>query len=276
MLILPTLFFSLSAISGTGGLALSAKSAVDSINAASTNRYVQEENEKNLLRFESCSEIATNALDDLGKQRIIISKNFSVFINAFEKIHNRPSFKEFEEWELPEFDFDEIKNVAVVANAILGSSSGAIAGSVLGAAAATGTKSAMIALGSASTGTKIASLHGAAQTKAALAALGGGAKAAGGGGIALGSIALNAATLGVGILIEGIAMAYAGSKAKKAAEESKKAVLDNKRIINEAINLQMAVAHSCEDLKRVSTEIVVRSMRHSVKSAGTPSRAMSS
>lgn len=255
MLLLPTICLSLSAISGAGGIALSTKSVVDTLNASVTNRFVQEKNEQMLLRFDAVSQKTETAMNDLGITRMRVTKNFSVFVNAFEKIHNRPSFKDFEHWELPAFNFEEIKNVTVVADLILGSASGAIAGTVLGAAAASGTKSAMIALGTASTGTKIVNLAGAAQTKAALAALGGGAKAIGGGGIALGTTVLGAATLGVGVLVEGIALAYAGSKSKKAADESKKAVIDNERLINEAIKMQVSLTSASEELKRASTVI---------------------
>ena len=64
-------------------------------------------------------------------------------------------------------------------------------GSVLGALAGAGTLSAISAWGTASTGTAIASLSGAAATNASLALLGGGTVAAGGGGVALGSVILS-------------------------------------------------------------------------------------
>lgn len=64
-------------------------------------------------------------------------------------------------------------------------------GSALGALAGAGTLAAISAWGTASTGTAIASLSGAAATNASLAVLGGGTVAAGGGGVALGSIILS-------------------------------------------------------------------------------------
>ena len=64
-------------------------------------------------------------------------------------------------------------------------------GSALGALAGAGTLAAISAWGTASTGTAIASLSGAAATNASLAFLGGGSIAAGGGGVALGSIILS-------------------------------------------------------------------------------------
>lgn len=255
MLVLPTIIIALSSISGAGGIALSAKSFVDSMNAAATNRYTQEQNERNVLRLQAVSDKLNSALEELGKQRMVITKNFSVFIDAFERIHNKPEFTREESVDFPEFDFNEIKNVSIVAADFLGATVGAIGGSALAAAATSGTTAAVMALGTASTGTKIAELSGAAATKAALAALGGGSIAAGGGGIALGTLVLNVASLGIGALVEGIAMAYAGSVAKKHADKAKDEMQQNELIINDAISMQLQITRSATDMKRVSIEL---------------------
>jgi len=88
------------------------------------------------------------------------------------------------------------------------------------------------ALASASTGTAISSLSGAAATNALLAFLGGGAVSSGGGGIAAGTIVLGGITAGafagVGALTGGILLSAHGSKAltraKKYSAEVDKAV----------------------------------------------------
>ncbi|GKZ07187.1 hypothetical protein [Paraclostridium bifermentans] len=77
-----------------------------------------------------------------------------------------------------------------------------------------------MALGTASTGTAIASLSGVAATNATLAALGGGAIAAGGGGMALGTTVLGAATLGVGLLVGGVIFSVTGSSLSNKADEA--------------------------------------------------------
>lgn len=255
MLVLPTIIIALSSISGAGGIALSAKSLVDSMNASATNRFTQEQNERNILRFQAASDKLNSALEELGKQRMVITKNFSVFIDAFERLHNRPEFSREESVDFPELDFNEIKNVSIVAANFLGATVGAIGGSVLAAAATSGTTAAVMALGTASTGAKIAELAGAAATKAALAALGGGAIAAGGGGIALGTLVLNAASFGVGALVEGIAMAYAGSVAKKHADQAKEEMQKNELIINDAISMQIQICSSAMNMKQVSVDL---------------------
>lgn len=261
MFLLPGVLLALSGISGASGIALSAKSVIDMMNASATNRFVQERNERNLLRFESCSKELEQAMDELGHQRMIIAKNFSVFIRAFEKIHNRPEFSKGENAAFPKFDFTEIKNVAVMADVVLGAVSGAAGGSVLGAAAASGTTSAIMAIGKASTGAKIAQLSGAAKTKAALAALGGGSKVAGGGGMALGTVVLNAATIGVGVLVEGLALAYSASLAKKQADQAQDALQDNEQVIWQAIEMQLEITCSAEDLRRASVQLCNRTYK---------------
>ena len=255
MLILPTLLLALSGINGAGGIALTVKSIADSMETSATNRYVQEQNERNLLRFEAVSEKLNDKLETLGEQRMVIAKNFNVFIKAFEQIHNRPEFSAKENTQFPSFSFDEIKNVSIVADTVVGALGGVVVGSAMGAAAASGTTSAIMALGKASTGARIAELHGAAQTKAALAALGGGAKAVGGGGIALGAVVLNAATLGVVVLVEGIAMAYSSSVAKKEADKAKSIMEENERLIEDAIQMQLDIAVSCDEMCLASVNI---------------------
>lgn len=87
-------------------------------------------------------------------------------------------------------------------------------------AAAGATTAAVMAFGTASTGTAIASLSGAAATNATLAALGGGALAAGGGGMALGSAILGGMTLGMGLLVGGIIFSFTGQGLSKKADEA--------------------------------------------------------
>lgn len=67
--------------------------------------------------------------------------------------------------------------------------------------------------GSASTGTAIASLKGAAAHNAIRAWLGGGSLAAGGGGMALGAMALNAVTIGPTVLVGGVVLNGKGEEA---------------------------------------------------------------
>ena len=92
-----------------------------------------------------------------------------------------------------------------------------MAGSVgAGAVTAVGVYGAVSFLGTASTGTAIATLSGAAAKSATLAWLGGGAIAAGGGGMALGTMVLGGVVAGPALLVAGL---FASSKAEKVETE---------------------------------------------------------
>ena len=161
-------------------------------------------------------------MDELGALELEILHSFDDFSNTIEKIQNRPQFKEYKKdgVTLPKYDKEALKSVSVGAGVLLGGLGGAAVGTAGGFAAAGATTSAVMALGTASTGTAIASLSGAAATNATLAALGGGAIAAGGGGIALGTTILGATTLGVGLLVGGVIFNVTGSKLSDKADEA--------------------------------------------------------
>ena len=105
-------------------------------------------------------------------------------------------------------------------------------GTAGGFAASGATTAAVMALGTASTGTAISSLTGVAATNATLAALGGGSIAAGGGGMALGSAVLGGATLGVGLLVGGVIFSMVGSSISGKADKAYSQMLENEKVIN--------------------------------------------
>ena len=170
-------------------------------------------------------------MDELGKLELNILKSFEEFSDTIEKIQNRPQFKKYSKdgIEIPEYEGEDLKQVSIGAGALLGGLGGAALGTAGGFAASGATTSAVMALGTASTGTAISTLSGAAATNATLAALGGGAKGTAllAGGMQLGSVVLGAATLGVGLLVGGAIFNATGSKlstqADKAWSEMKKA-----------------------------------------------------
>ena len=85
-------------------------------------------------------------------------------------------------------------------------------GGVAGTAAAAGTYAAMASYGTASTGTAIATLHGAALSNATLAALGGGSLATGGGGVAAGTMVLGGVAAAPVVLLGGLVYWQRGRK----------------------------------------------------------------
>lgn len=211
-----------AAIAGIAGVGSGIRGGLKMKEANDTMKLADSCHKKNLERFENESKKTSEQMDSVGKKELEILNSFEKFTEIFEKIHNKPEFKTFDNNDaiLPQYDSEELKKVSVGAGVLLGGISGAAIGTAGGFAAAGATTSAVMALGTASTGTVISSLSGAAATNAVLAALGGGSIAAGGGGIALGSAILGGATLGVGLLVGGIIFNITGSSLSNKADEA--------------------------------------------------------
>lgn len=223
-----------AAVAGVTGVGSGIRGAVKMKDANDTMKMVEKQHNRNTTRFEENSKITNKKMDELGTFELNILKSFDTFSDIIEKIQNRLEFKEYkmEGVQLPKYDAETIKEVSVGAGVLLGGLGGAAVGTAGGFAAAGATTSAVMALGTASTGTAIASLSGAAATNATLAALGGGALSAGGGGIALGTSILGAATLGVGLLVGGAIFNVTGGKLSDKAEEARKQVEKEEKTIN--------------------------------------------
>ena len=227
-----------AAVAAAGGIGTGVHGAVKMKGANDTVKSAGERHNKNIQRFESCNSRTAGSMDALGKLELDILASFQQFSDMFEQIQNRPSFKEFacDSVDLPHYDKEEISKVSVGAGVLMGGIGGAALGTAGGFAAAGATTAAVMALGTASTGTAIASLSGVAATNATLAALGGGAIAAGGGGIALGTTMLGVTTLGVGLLVGGVIFSITGSTlSHKAKKHMKKCLQQKKRLTKFAL-----------------------------------------
>lgn len=211
-----------AAIVGAAGVGSGIRGGMKMKEANDTMKLADSYHKKNIARFERQSKRTSEQMDKVGQEELKILNSFEAFTQVFEKIHNKPQFKIMDKngIELPQYNAEELKKVSVGAGLLLGGIAGAAVGTAGGFAAAGATTAAVMALGTASTGTAIASLSGAAATNAALAALGGGAIAAGGGGMALGSAILGGATLGVGLLVGGIIFNITGSSLSNKADEA--------------------------------------------------------
>lgn len=220
-----------AAIAGAGSAVhggVKMKKAHDEIKSA------QQRHEENIRRLEEQNKMAMEAMDSLGKKELEVLNSFQKFSSLIERIQNRPEFQAYrkDDVEIPEYDAEDLKTASVGAGVLLGGLGGAALGTAGGFAAAGATTSAVMALGTASTGTAIASLSGAAATNATLAALGGGAVAAGGGGVALGTTILGMTTLGAGILIGGIIFNLVGGKISDKADKAKEQMEQAEQEIN--------------------------------------------
>ena len=227
-----------AAVAAGAGVGLGVNGGVKMKKANDKLKMADKRNKLNYDRLERMNHSACSQMDKLGKNEIRILFDFKLFSDLFEKIHNKPEFKNLSIGgvEIPKFEGEEIKKVSVGAGVLVGGLGGAALGAAGGYAAAGATTAAVMALGTASTGTAIASLSGAAATNATLAALGGGSLAAGGGGMALGATMLGAATLGVGLLVGGVIFNFAGSSISGKADKAWEQMLSNERQINTICN----------------------------------------
>lgn len=218
----PFLLGAAAVIAGATGVGAGVYGASKMKDAKNTMELAQRCHKENTERYERTQEETSTEMDKLGTLEMEILKSFGHFSDLIERIQNRPNFNEINRGDssLPSYNPQHLREVSIGAGVLLGSLGGAAVGTAGGMAAAGGVSMAVMALGSASTGTAIASLSGVAATNATLAVLGGGTLAAGGGGVALGSTLLSAATLGVGLMVGGAIFAFTGSKLSEKADEA--------------------------------------------------------
>lgn len=230
---LPLILGVVAAVAGAAGVGLGIHGGMKMSEANDTIKAANRRNEENNERLKSDSERTCEVMDRLGKEELEILASFDEFSELFEKIKNKPKFDDIklDKVKIPKFDAN-LQDVSIGASLLLGGLSGAAAGTAGGFAAAGATTSAVMALGTASTGTAISTLSGVAATNATLAALGGGSLAAGGGGVALGTTILGATTLGVGLLVGGVIFSLTGSSLSDKADKVWSEMLANEEKIN--------------------------------------------
>lgn len=243
---LPFIIGGIAIAAGLTGVGTGIHGGVKMKEAKDTMELAQSIQEDALEKFEKKNKSTTELMDKLGTLELEILNSFEKFSNTIEKIQNRPRFKNINVSDgiVPEYDAEELKNVSVGAGVLLGGLGGAAAGTAGGFAAAGATTSAVMAIGTASTGTAISSLSGVAATNATLAALGGGSLAAGGGGMALGTAVLGGATLGVGLLVGGIIFNVTGNKLSDKADEAYSQAKKTEKEVNKIYNY-LSMLYTC-------------------------------
>lgn len=246
---LPLILGVAAALAGTTGVGLGIRGGLKMKEANDTLNEAQRRDKANHARLERMNKNAVRAMDVLGKNEMDILSDFRYFSDLFERIKNRPEFADIKigNVSIPKFEGEEIKSASVGASVLVGGLGGAALGTAGAYAASGATTAAVMALGTASTGTAISTLTGAAATNATLAALGGGSLAAGGGGIALGTTVLGAATLGVGLLVGGVIFSCTGSKLSDKADEARRQMLANEKKINKICNYLFDLQRTAEE-----------------------------
>lgn len=184
----------------------------------------QQKYDASINRFESQKKKATQSLEKLGEIKVSSwASGTDAFVSAFNCFKNVEIDKKIEtnlyfigSNEKPQQMLINMQQASMTASEVAKAGFAAVGtGALVGVAAYGGT----MMFASASTGTAIAALSGAAKTKATLAWFGGGAKAAGGLGIAGGQVVI----AGIVILpILAVATVIAAFKGKEKLAEAKK------------------------------------------------------
>lgn len=193
---------------------------VKGIKAHCDNKKAQEINERAQgvidaarMELEEARDITQKSLETLGEKKLNICRNsLAEFVNVFGRIKSvelqeSRGLKELEKFKIDQVNFGQLKEATSLASSMLGGTTAGVAG---GAAIAYAAFGLVGTFGTASTGTAIASLGGAAATNATLAWLGGGSLAAGGAGVAGGMTVLGGLVAGPALAIMGC---YLGAKA---------------------------------------------------------------
>lgn len=245
-------------LAGLAGVGAGVHGASKMKEANDTMKALQARQETAVEKMKRETDRSNRLMDEVGRTELETMKTFEEFSRLWAKIQNKPEFKTIErgKWNLPEYEPEKLHEVSVGAGVLLGGLGGAAVGTAGGFAAAGATTVAVMALGTASTGTAIGTLSGAALTNATLAALGGGALAAGGGGVALGTTVLGAATLGVGLLVGGVIFNVVGGSISKKADEARaqveKTEKDVQRIVNYLCELRRYARKFNGALKKIA------------------------
>ena len=169
--------------------------------------------------LELCRERTNGKLEVLGQQKLLLYKEtLSPFVETFSRIKN----VNFDEKDitsdcLQEVSMEEMMEIRELVLRMEEVTGGVVGSLATGTLTAVATYGGVGLLASASTGTAIASLSGAASTSATLAWLGGGSLATGGFGMAGGVIVLGGIVVAPTLLVGGLLLASKSRKQKEIA-----------------------------------------------------------
>lgn len=231
--------------------------------------------EKNLEKSRNST---TETLVDLGRLKLNVwREDMGRFVRVFESLRKvqftgTVSTEELRQGKVAERELSEMKSLSLSANeVVLGGATAVSTGALVGLASYGGA----MMFASASTGTAISSLAGAAAKNATLAWFGGGALAAGGMGMAGGMVVLGGIVAGPVLAVGGFILA---AKAKENLANAKTQLAEAKLAASE-MNQAAAVVQSIQKIAREFHDVTVQlrkrlvvlqiQLEHVIETAGT-------
>lgn len=278
---IPLFFITIGAVAGVFGAGKSIKAGVDQKEANSTNEradYIVQEASK---KIETCRKNCREAIDNLGKRKIqVLDEGVKSFIAEFEKLNHvelseSKGLNELHKMVVDRKIFTELKELQSMATSMIG---GVASGAMAGAITAFGAYGAAAALATASTGTAIASLSGAAATNATLAFFGGGSLAAGGLGIAGGTAVLGGLVAGPALAVLGVVVGAKASANRDKAYSNLAQAKKYKEEMDAASSLCICIRKRCAMFNRFLASLnsvfepLVYDMTQIIKMKGTDFR----
>ena len=243
---LPLFFIGAAVATGAIGGVKNIQAAADSAKAVQINDLANENIDAAKIDLERQRSAVSTALDKLGAEKLdILNHSVMSFVTAFEQIKNIDfqSSVGIEELKNLHIDANTFQELRELSNFALEVAGGAAAGVVGGALTALGAYGAAMTFASASTGTAIATLSGAAATNATLAFFGGGSLAVGGLGMAGGMAVLGGLVAGPALMVMGL---ITGAKSQEKLENA----LSNKAQADEIVESLNAAAAQCTAVRR--------------------------
>ncbi len=226
---LPILFIGIAVATGAVGIGKTTKAGFEQRNARLLNENSDARMEEAANRLNIYRKQCERSLEMLGSEKLfVLNGNIAAFVYTFSQIKNVDfteslGLNELNKLSIDRKEFKELGEMRSFAGSL---SRGLAAGVTGGALAAFGAYSVAATFASASTGTAIASLSGAAASNATLAFFGGGSLASGGLGMAGGSAVLGGLVAGPALLIMGtIVEAKAGKNLEDAKANAAEATL---------------------------------------------------
>ncbi len=208
---------------GLYGVAKTISAGVDHFDASQVNDSAQAVMSKSLNRLERQRKNTAIVVEDFGARKL---RAFNGVIEEFIRVYGRlknietiagPEIDRMQLCDAPAHLLEDLKNeYQALQDAGLAFGAGLCGGAALAFGAYNGT----VILASASTGTAISTLSGAAATNATLAWLGGGSVAAGGGGVAMGVMVLGGLVVGPALAIFGHILGHKAKAAQANAESN--------------------------------------------------------